>query len=263
VTGSPSSRGDEIAANLAEVRTRIAAACEQSGREPDEVTLVVVTKFFPASDVRLIAGLGVEDVGENRQQEAEGKYAECRDLPLRWHFIGTLQSNKASAVARFADVVESVDRAKLLPGLTKGAEQAGKVLDCLVQVNLDDQERRQDQPRQDQPRQDQRRQDRPREEHRGQGRGGADPNDVLDLAERVTATPGLRLRGLMGVGPLDGDPVAAFTRLAELAASVRTVEPAASWLSAGMSGDLEAAISAGATHVRIGRAILGARSPLR
>jgi PLP dependent protein len=248
VTGSPSSRRDEIAANLAEVRTRIAAACEHAGREPDEVTLVVVTKFFPASDVRLIAGLGVEDVGENRQQEAEGKYAECRDLPLRWHFIGTLQSNKASAVARFADVVESVDRAKLLPGLAKGAEQAGRELDCLVQVNLDDEERRQD---------------RPREEHRGQGRGGADPNDVLDLAERVTATPGLRLRGLMGVGPLDGDPVAAFTRLAELAASVRTVEPAASWLSAGMSGDLEAAISAGATHVRIGRAILGARSPLR
>ena len=130
-------RRAEIERNLAAVRARIAEACTSVGRSPDEVTLTVVTKFFPASDVRLLAGLGVTDVGENRHQEAEVKAAETRDLGLRWHFIGTLQSNKAAAVARYADVVESVDRAKLLTGLARGAAERGAELDCLVQVSLD------------------------------------------------------------------------------------------------------------------------------
>ena len=103
-------RQDELAAQLDAVRRRIATACSEAGRPEDAVSLVVVTKFFPASDVRILAGLGVTDVGENRHQEAEAKAAECADLGLRWHFIGGLQSNKAAAVASYADVVESVDR---------------------------------------------------------------------------------------------------------------------------------------------------------
>ena len=130
-------RRAEVAANLLTVRERIAAACAEPAASADEVTLTVVTKYFPASDVRLLAELGVTDVGENRHQEAEAKAAECADLDLRWHFIGNLQSNKAAAVAAYADVVESVDRAKLLTGLSKGAHERGVLLDCLVQVNLD------------------------------------------------------------------------------------------------------------------------------
>jgi hypothetical protein len=234
VTDPRASRHDEIAHHLEVLKARIAAACDLSGRSPEEVTLTVVTKFFPASDVRLLAGLGVTDVGENRHQEAEAKAAECADLGLRWHFIGGLQSNKAAAVAAYADVVESVDRAKLLTGLAKGAHERGRVLDCLVQVSLD-----------------------PPGAH--EGRAGAMPEDVVPLAERVVATEGLRLRGVMAVAPLEEDPAAAFARLAEVAADVRLVEPSATWMSAGMSGDLEQAIGAGATHVRIGSAVLGRR----
>jgi len=233
-----SARRDEIATNLASVQDRIRAACASAGRDPDEVTLTVVTKFFPASDVRLLAELGVTDVGENRHQEAGPKAHECADLGLRWHFIGTLQSNKAAAVAGYADVVESVDRAKLVRGLAKGAAERGRELDCLVQVSLD-----------------------PPGAH--QGRAGADPAEVPALAERVVGTDGLRLRGVMAVAPLGGDPIAAFERLAGVAAEVRRVEPSATWVSAGMSADLEEAISAGATHVRIGSAVLGERPVIK
>ena len=231
-------RRDEIATNLASVQGRIRAACASAGRDPDEVTLTVVTKFFPASDVRLLAELGVTDVGENRHQEAEPKAHECADLGLRWHFIGTLQSNKAAAVAGYADVVESVDRTKLVKSLAKGAAERGRELDCLVQVSLD-----------------------PPGAH--QGRAGADPAEVPALAEQVMGTDGLRLRGVMAVAPLGGDPVPAFEKLAEVAAGVRRVEPSATWVSAGMSADLEEAISAGATHVRIGSAVLGERPVIK
>jgi pyridoxal phosphate enzyme (YggS family) len=232
------SRRDEVAANLATVRGRIADACRAAGRDPEEVTLTVVTKFFPASDVRLLADLGVRHVGENRHQEAEEKAAECSDLDLTWHFIGGLQSNKAAAVASYADVVESVDRAKLLPGLSKGAHQRGRPVDVLVQVNLD------------------------QDGSPGSGRAGADPRDVEGLAERVIGAEGMRLRGVMAVAPLGADPAPAFARLREVSERIRALEPTASWVSAGMSGDLEAAVESGATHVRIGSAVLGSR-PLR
>lgn len=231
-------RRDEIAANLRTVRDRIASACAEAGRSADEVTLTVVTKYFPPSDVRLLADLGVTDVGENRHQEAEVKAAECAGLGMRWHFIGNLQSNKAAAVAAYADVVESVDRPKLLAGLSRGAHQRDAVLDCLVQVNLD-----------------------PEASGAGSrsGRGGAAPDDVGALAEQVAAAEGLRLRGVMAVAPPGEDPLPAFERLARLADQVRRVDPSATWVSAGMSGDLEAAVMTGATHVRIGSAVLGPR----
>ena len=117
-------RRDELAAGLDDVRRRIAARPRRTaGRDPGEVTLVVVTKFFPASDVRLLAELGVTDVGENRHPEAGDKLAECGDLGLRWHFIGGLQSNKAAVVGSYADVVESVDRVKLVGALERGAHE--------------------------------------------------------------------------------------------------------------------------------------------
>ena len=179
-------RHDEVAARLAEVRERIAAACAEAGRSAGDVTLTVVTKFFPVSDVHLLADLGIRDVGENRHQEAEAKAVACADLRMRWHFIGNLQSNKAAAVARYADVVESVDRPKLLSGLTRGAHERDVVVDCLVQVNLD------------------------ADAGAGTGRGGAAPADVLPLAERVAAAEGLRLRGVMAVAPPGEEPRAAF-----------------------------------------------------
>ena len=231
-----SARRDEVAARLEAVRRRIAAACDRAGRDPDEVTLTVVTKFFPASDVRLLAELGVRHVGENRHQEAEAKAAECAGLGLTWHFIGALQSNKAAAVTAYAGVVESVDRAKLLRGLSRGAAEHGREIDVLVQVDLD-----------------------PPGHASGSGRAGAAADDVPALAEQVARAEGLRLRGVMAVAPLGLDPVPAFARLAGVAARVRAVDPGATWVSAGMSSDLEAAVESGATHVRIGSAVLGGR----
>jgi pyridoxal phosphate enzyme (YggS family) len=230
-------RRDEIATNLTDVRRRIAAACADSGRDPEGVTLVVVTKFFPVSDVRLLAELGVTDVGENRHQEAEAKVAECRDLDLRWHFVGGLQSNKAASVASYADVVESVDRRKLVRRLDEGAHGRSRPVDCLIQVSLDEPE--------------------------SEGRSGAAPEDLPALAEQIDAAGMLHLRGLMAVAPLGVDPRGPYERLAAIHTDFVSSRPEATWLSAGMSADLEEAIRAGATHVRIGTAILGSRPQVK
>ncbi len=232
-----SARREELERNLVQVRARIDRACHDAGREPGSVGLTVVTKFFPASDVRLLAGLGVTDVGENRHQEAEAKAAECADLGLRWHYIGGLQSNKAAAVARYADVVESVDRIKLVGRLSAGALERGSEVEVLLQVSLDP----------------------PGADHRA----GAEPADVAALAEAVETAEGLRLAGLMAVAPLGEDPAQAFARLAVVRADLLRDHPGADRLSAGMSGDLEEAVAAGATHVRVGSAILGSRPPAR
>jgi len=229
-------RRDQLAAGLAEVRRRIEQACRRANRDPAEVGLIVVTKTFPASDVRLLAELGVTDIGENKHQEAVAKHAECADLGLRWHFVGRLQSNKASAVAGYADLVHSVDRPKLVRALDKGAHTAGRRIGCLVQVSLD--------------------------EGPAVGRSGADLERVPRLADLVEAADGLDLAGVMGVAPLRGDPDKAFGRLAEVVQELQARHPAATMVSAGMSGDLEAAIAHGATHVRVGSAVLGAREVL-
>ena len=230
-------RRDQSAAGLSGVRERIAAACSDAGRDPGEVTLVVVTKFFPVSDVRLLAELGVTDIGENRHQEAEAKAAECGDLDLRWHFIGGLQSNKAAAVASYADVVESVDRRKLVRRLNEGAHGRSHPVDCLIQVSLDD--------------------------PGSEGRSGIAPDDVPALAEKIEGAGMLRLRGLMAVAPLGVDPRGPYERLAAIHRDFVSSRPEATWLSAGMSADLEEAVRAGATHVRIGTAILGSRPQVK
>ncbi|WP_119729822.1 YggS family pyridoxal phosphate-dependent enzyme [Thermomonospora amylolytica] len=234
LAGSVRARRDELAANLRTVRERIAAACAAAGRDPAEVTLVAVTKTFPASDVRLLAGLGVADVGENRDQEAAAKAAECADLPLTWHFVGQLQTNKARSVAGYADVVHSVDRTRLVTALSSAAVRAGRTLRCLVQVSLDE---------------------RP-------GRGGAAPSEVPELADLIAASDGLELGGVMAVAPLGADPAPAFARLAGVAERLRAAHPSATVISAGMSGDLEQAVACGATHVRIGTALLGGRGAI-
>jgi pyridoxal phosphate enzyme (YggS family) len=227
-------RRDEIAAGLDAVRRRIVDAATAAGRAADEVSLIVVTKFFPADDVRRLADLGITQVAENRHQEALAKREACRDLDLTWHFVGGLQSNKAAAVGSWADVVQSVDRAKLLRGLSRAAHERDRTLDVLLQVSLD-------------------------APGQGDGRSGVPPADAARLAEQVVAAEGLDLRGVMGVAPLGGDVAAAFARLAAVAAEVRVVAPTATWVSAGMSGDLEEAVTAGATHVRVGTAVLGNR----
>jgi len=235
-------RRDELAANLAKVEERIAAACAAAGRKRDEVTLIVVTKTYPASDVRRLAELGVRHVAENRDQDAAPKAAECADLPLSWHFVGQLQTNKVRSVVGYADVVQSVDRARLVTALSKEAERSGRELGCLIQVALD-----------------------AGVSGRGE-RGGVGPGGVGELADLVAASPGLRLDGLMTVAPLTGEYAGrqqeAFGRLMDLSTDLRRAHPAANMVSAGMSADLEQAVAAGATHVRVGTAVLGVRPRL-
>ncbi|MFI8964545.1 YggS family pyridoxal phosphate-dependent enzyme [Streptomyces sp. NPDC053493] len=235
-------RKSELAANLARVEERIAAACAAAGREREDVTLVVVTKTYPASDVRLLHELGVRHVAENRDQDAAPKAAACADLDLTWHFVGQLQTNKVRSVVGYADVVQSVDRLKLVSALSAAAEKAERELGCLIQVALD-------------------------AESGARGdRGGVAPDGVEELAAAVDAAPGLRLDGLMTVAPLAGPYAgrqqAAFERLMDLSTDLRATRPAANMVSAGMSADLEEAVAAGATHVRIGTAVLGVRPKL-
>ncbi|MDI9834256.1 YggS family pyridoxal phosphate-dependent enzyme [Streptomyces sp. KAU_LT] len=235
-------RKHELAENLAKVERRIEAACAAAGRSRDEVTLIVVTKTYPADDVRILAELGVRHVAENRDQDAAPKAAACADLPLTWHFVGQLQTNKVRSVAGYADFVQSVDRARLVTALSKEAVRQERELGCLIQVALD-----------------------AGESERGE-RGGVAPGGIGELAAAVAEAPGLRLAGLMTVAPLTGEYAgrqrAAFERLMDLSTDLRRAHPAANMVSAGMSADLEEAVAAGATHVRVGTAVLGVRPRL-
>ena len=230
-------RRDQVVRGLDAVRDRIATACTDAGREAADVDLIVVTKFFPVSDVRLLADLGVRHVGENRDQEARVKLTDplLDGTALTRHFIGQLQTNKAASVVSYADVVHTADRPKLVAALAAAADHQGRRPRVLVQVSLDD----------------------------APGRGGAVVGEVPALADRIAAEPALQLGGVMAVAPLDADPDAAFARLWEVATRIQADHPDATWVSAGMSGDLEAAIRHGATHLRVGSAILGMRPPLR
>jgi pyridoxal phosphate enzyme (YggS family) len=223
-----------LAERLAAIDDRIARAVRSAGRDASEITRIVVTKFHPASLVDDLSALGVGDVGENRQQELTAKSAEVTPSgPLRWHFIGQAQTNKARAVRAAASVVHTVDRARLADALDRAAEPGDDALDVLVQVNLTDDPER----------------------------GGAAPDALESLAEHVLGCGTLRLRGIMAVAPLDEEPAAAFARLHGYAERLRLVAPEARWISAGMTGDFPEAIAAGATHLRIGSAITGPRPP--
>lgn len=230
----------ELSRRLESLDRRISAACAVAGRSPDGVTSVIVTKTWPADDVRRLFELGVRDMAENRDQEARPKVAECADLDITWHFVGQMQRNKANSVARYADFVHSVDRAPLARSLDSGADRAGRRLKCFVQVALGSSD-----------------------SVIGSHRGGAEASDVLGVCDAVAEGERLDLVGLMAVAPLGERPELAFERLASVRESVLRSFPQAVLLSAGMSGDLEEAIAMGATHVRVGSAVLGKRENVR
>lgn len=258
-----------LAGALARLRERIAAACAAAGRDPRGVTLVAVTKTYPAADVVRLADLGVRDIGENRDQEAAAKAAEvaAAGVRVRWHFVGQLQRNKCRSVVRYAELVHSVDRVRLAQALAAAAERhRERPLDVLVQVSLDGDPKRggavADRPA-----------GGPGTPFGGPGTpaggGGAlaggpgEPDASLGrVAEAVAAASALRLRGVMAVAPLDWEPDRAFARLAEIAAELAVGYPTATVISAGMSEDFESALAHGATHLRIGSILLGKRAPL-
>lgn len=226
-------RTAELAANLTRVQDAIARATKAAGREPRSVTLIAVTKNWPAEDVRRLAGLGVSDVGENRDQEASVKHEACADLQLTWHFVGQLQRNKAASVAKYADVVHSVDRPALVTALARGAQGARRRVGVCLQVDLGNDP--------------------------SASRAGVAPAELPALADEVVGQPQLALLGLMTVAPLGAAPLPVFQRLAELSVQLVATHPGATMISAGMSSDMTVAIAAGATHVRIGTALLGTR----
>jgi PLP dependent protein len=236
VAAGDSARAAEIAASLQRLRARIASACIAAGRDPSEVTLVAVTKTYPATDVAHLAALGVRDIGENREQEAAPKVAEiaAAGIEVRWHHVGQLQRNKARAVAGYAYAVHSVDRVRLVDALGRARDAMAQPLEVFVQLSIDG----------------------------DTTRGGAVAGDVPLIAEAVVGQPSLRLAGLMAVAPLGMSPEAAFDVLAAESERLRATYPDAKSLSAGMSHDLEAAIARGATHVRVGSALLGMRPKL-
>lgn len=225
-------RRDDIAANLIELEQRIDAACGDAGRSRKQITLVVVTKTYPASDVDELVTFDVTDIGENRHPEAELKLDALAGPRPRLHFIGGLQTNKANAVSRYADVVQSVDRPGLVDALGRGARLAEREIGCLVQVDFG---------------------------ASGLGRSGIAPAQVHQLAEQVASMDGLRLDGVMTVAPLDVDPRPCFDELVRISTAIRRNHPDATVISAGMSNDFEDAIRSGATHLRVGRLILGER----
>ncbi len=223
------------AERLASVRSRVAAAAAAAGRAPEELTVVVVSKTHPATSIVELAALGCTDFGEARWQELAEKLADpgLADRPeLRWHFLGRLQRNKARSVGGACAVVHSLDRVALCAPLGRGAVDGGRTLEVFVQVSLDG----------------------------DTGRGGVVPDGLEELADAAAGTDGLRLAGLMAVAPLGAEPRPAFAQLRELAEQVWRSHPEARGISAGMSGDLEAAVAEGATHLRIGTALLGPRA---
>jgi pyridoxal phosphate enzyme (YggS family) len=230
-------RRAQLAANLQQVRDRIALAESAAGRPAGSVTLTAVTKTYPASDAILLAGLGVTDAGENKDQEAAAKAAEvdAAGVRLRWHFVGQLQRNKVKSVLSYADVIESVGSERLAAALARGAEGRAVPLEALIQISIDG----------------------------DPARGGVIENDLWRVSDTLTSSDGLRLAGVMAVAPLGWDPDRAFERLAVLAGRLAERYPGATTVSAGMSGDLEAAVRHGATHVRIGTSLLGMRNSLR
>jgi pyridoxal phosphate enzyme (YggS family) len=241
VSPAEEARRAELAESLSAVEDRIARACAAAGRPRDAVRLLAVTKTFPALDAALLADAGVRDLAENRDQEAGLKTDEVARLrpgvDVRWHMVGRLQRNKARSVARWAAEIQSVDSERLAAALAKGVRAAldagerEQSLDVLVQVSLDG----------------------------DPARGGCPLNELAQLAEKISRSGDLRLRGLMAVAPFEADPGPSFERLAVAGEALREDHPDANELSAGMSHDLEQAIAHGSTCVRVGTALLGRR----
>jgi pyridoxal phosphate enzyme (YggS family) len=226
-------READLRDRLAAVTQTVERLCRTYGREPAEVTLVAVSKMFPASDVLVLHALGVADFGESYDAEAAAKAVSLRDAGVvpRWHFVGGLQRNKARSVASYADVVHSLDRAEVVAALGRAAARAGRTVDGLVQVSFDELP----------------------------GRSGCAPEDAPAIADLVASTDGLRLAGVMCVAPPGVAARPVFARLRSVAERVRRDHPAATTISAGMTADLAEALAEGANCVRVGSALFGRR----
>ena len=244
MTAVASTRERELGDALAAVRARLASAAQAANRDPNEIELLPITKFFPASDVLILHRLGCRQFGESREQEASNKCAEVGAVlgaePIRWHMVGRIQRNKARSIAGWAYAAHSVDGAKLVTALDRASSEAldegrrTEPLRVYVQLSLDGDE----------------------------SRGGVDigrPDSVDELCAAVAAAGGLNFVGLMAIPPLDADPDEAFARLQEEHRRVQAAYPQRLELSAGMSSDLEAAVKHGSTCVRVGTALLGQR----
>jgi pyridoxal phosphate enzyme (YggS family) len=210
-------RIEELRNNLEEVKSRI---------PNPEVTLIVVTKTYPVSDVKILRDLGVENFGENRNEEGLLKSA---DVPARWHYQGEIQSRKLRDIAGWADVIHSLDSQRHIEKLSA---VANKTIEVFLQLSLDG----------------------------DPARGGAVESELSSLADSIQSLPNLQLTGLMCVPPLHSDPRIAFSEIAQIHRRFTEKYPSAPYLSAGMSGDFEVAIEYGATHIRVGSSILGSRT---
>ncbi|WP_217476003.1 YggS family pyridoxal phosphate-dependent enzyme [Stutzerimonas stutzeri] len=221
-----------IANNIAKVAARIREAAQAAARNPDEVHLLAVSKTQPADAIRRASEAGLHDFGENYLQEALEKQAALSDLPLTWHFIGPIQSNKTKSIAEHFDWVHSVDRLKIAQRLSDQRPESLPPLNICLQVNVSGEA----------------------------SKSGCEPQEVPQLAHAIAALPRLRLRGLMAIPEPTDDPAeqrAAFARLRQLQTELQL---GLDTLSIGMSQDLEAAIAEGATWVRVGTALFGARA---
>ena len=239
-----SARERELADALVAARARVEHAAQAAGRNPGEIELLPITKFFPAGDVLILRRLGCLEFGESREQEASNKSAEVGAVLgnelIRWHMVGQIQRNKARSIAGWAYAVHSVDSAKVIAALDRAAGEAlsegrrAEPLRVYLQLSLDGDE----------------------------SRGGVDigcPDSVDELCAAVAAADGLAFVGLMAVPPLDADPDEAFARLEQEKERVQKAYEQPLGLSAGMSSDLEIAVKHGSTCVRVGTALLGQR----
>jgi hypothetical protein len=225
-------RIDEIRTNLEKVNEQIKLAATKANRLSDEITLVVVTKTFPVSDIEILYSLGIREFGENRDQEGSGKVGLLPD-DVKWHFQGQIQSNKLKSITSWASYIHSVDQLKYAQMISEFS--SGKEKPIFIQVSLD----------------------KP-----PQSRSGVNPSDLLELAGAVSELPGISLQGLMAVAPVNSPAEDAFAELADIRSDFLRTFPDAKSLSIGMSGDYQIAIKYGATHIRIGSSILGIRTPI-
>lgn len=224
-------RKSEIQKRWRELQERIKTAARKSGRTGDDIVPIAVTKTFPPSDIRLLQELGFDQFGENRVAELQSKVAASYEGPLTWHMLGQLQTNKVNHAVRASTFIHSCDRPRLVHALERAAANQGKRVGVLLQLRLDE----------------------------DPARGGVDPSEMLGLAEVVANAQNLDLKGVMAMAPREGDPARAFARVRELSETLIADHPQATWISGGMSNDFEIAISHGATHIRLGRGLLGRR----
>lgn len=216
-------RKKEIADALASVRAEI----------PQHVTLIVVTKTFPASDVEILYGLRERNFGENRDSEGAEKSALLPD-DAQWHFQGGIQSNKLRSIVTWSDYIHSLDEVSHAEKISTLALEMNKKQNCFIQINLDS-------------------------DHRNETRSGIERSELTRFVDQISQFSGINIVGVMGVGPLNRDPRPAFVELQSASHELQKVVPGATFISGGMSGDFHIALEYGATHVRIGSSILGSR----